>query len=131
PSAGPPAARKPRWSSPTSDLDQLLRPLRMAVAVAAAVAVGLGLRLQVPPVRVIGRARALGRHHCRAERVLRRAGLAEGRAVVGLLQPPEHLAADADARFARLDVVDLEEPLGVVVAVLVAELEPALGDDPD
>ncbi len=47
------------------------------------------------------------------------------------LQPLEHLPADAQARLLRLDVVHLEEALGVVVAVLVAQLEAAFGDQAD
>ena len=54
--------------------------------------------------------------------------LAERGAVVRLLQPLEDLPADAHGRFLRLDVVDLEEPLGVVVAVLGAQPVAALGD---
>ena len=48
-----------------------------------------------------------------------------------LLQPLEDLPADADRRFLGLDVVDLEEPLGVVVAILVAQPVAALGDQAD
>ncbi len=87
--------------------------------------------LQVPPVGVVRRARPLRRHHRRPQRRLRRAFLAERRAVVRLLQPLEHLPADAQRRLLRLDVVHFEEPLGVVVAVLVAQLEAALGDQAD
>src|ERR1700727_3450923 len=59
------------------------------------------LRLQVSPVRVIRSAGALGRHHCRPQRMLRRAQCAECRAVVGLFDAPQYLAADAYLRFER------------------------------
>ena len=56
-------------------------------------------RLEMAAIGVVGRARPFGRHHGRAQRRLRRALLAERRAVVRLLQPFQDLAADADGRF--------------------------------
>ena len=58
-------------------------------------------RDQMPPVVVVGGARAFGRDHRRAQRRLRRALRAERRAVVRLLQPLQHLPADADRRLLR------------------------------
>ena len=86
---------------------------------------------QVPAIGVIGSTGSLGGHHRCAQRRLRRAFLAESGAIVRLLQPLEDLPADAHRRFLRLDIVHLEEPFGVVVAVFVAELEAALRDQAD
>ena len=88
-------------------------------------------RLEMAAVGVVGGTGPFGRDHRRAQRRLRRAFAAERRAVVRLLQPLEDLPADADRRFLRLDAVDVEEPLGVVVAILVAQLEAALRDQAD
>src|SRR5215472_12098553 len=74
---------------------------------------------------------SLGGNHRRAQRRLRRALLAERRTIVRLLQPLEHLPADTQRRFLRLDVIDLEAALGVVIAVLVAQLETAFGNQTD
>ena len=57
-------------------------------------------RHQMPAVVVIGRARAFGRNHRGAQRSLRRALRAERRTIVRLLQPLQHLAADANLRLA-------------------------------
>ena len=57
--------------------------------------VSLGVQLQ-PPVQVVGGAGALGGDHRGAERVARRALLAERGALVRLDQPLQHLAGPAD-----------------------------------
>jgi len=50
---------------------------------------------------------------------------------VRLLEAFEDLAADAQGGFLGFDRIHLETPLRVVIAVLVAQLVPALGDEPD
>ncbi len=49
--------------------------------------------LQMPPVRVVRRARALGRHHGRTQRMLRRALGPERRTIMRLLDPLQNLPA--------------------------------------
>ena len=56
-----------------------------------------------PAVEVVRRAGALAGHHGGAERVARRALLAERRALVRLDQPLQHLAAAADGRLLGVD----------------------------
>src|SRR5262245_45768976 len=82
-------------------------------------------------VGVISGAGSLGGYHRGAERGLRRALVAERGALVGLLQPLEDLPADAHRRFLRFQIVHLENVLGVVVPVLVAQPEAAPGDQAD
>ena len=88
-------------------------------------------RLQMPPVGVVRSARALGRHHGRAQRMLRRAQRAEGRAIVRLLDAAQNLAADADLRLERGDLGNVEELLRVVRGKLLAQAVAAAGDGAD
>ena len=72
-----------------------------------------------------------GGDHRRAQGRLRRTLLTERGTVVRLLLALEDLAADAERRLLGLDRVDLEPALGVVVAILVAQLVAALRDQAD
>ncbi len=85
----------------------------------------------MPAVGVVSGARAFGGNHRGAQRRLRRAGLSERGAVVRFLQAAKHLPADALAGFLRLDILHFEQPLGIVVAIFVAQLVSALGNDAD
>ena len=58
-------------------------------------------RQRQPAVQVVGRTGALAGHHGGAERIARRALLAERCALVRLDQPLQHLAAAADRRLLR------------------------------
>src|SRR6516225_9844768 len=89
------------------------------------------LGAEIAAVLVVGRASAFGRHHRRAEGMLWCALLAERRAIARLLQAAQHEPADAGCRLLRDDLVDLEDPLRVMVAILVAELVSGLGDRAD
>src|SRR5690349_14526312 len=82
-------------------------------------------------VRVVGGARTFGRHHRGAERVARRALLAERRAFVRLDQALQHLARAAQWRLVGVDVPDVETVLGVELGVPVGELPAAPRDHPD
>src|SRR5262249_8066748 len=73
----------------------------------------------------------LGRHHGRAQRMLGRAGAPEGGAVVRLLQATENLPAYAGGRLPCLQSTHFESMLGIVLAELVAQAKPALGDAAD
>src|SRR5205085_8468942 len=86
---------------------------------------------QVAPVIVISGASAFGRNHGGAQRCLRRALGAERRALVGFLQSLEDLAADADLRFARADVLHVKDAVRIVISEGVAQLVAALGNDSD
>src|SRR5262249_50711771 len=88
-------------------------------------------RVEVAAVLVVGGARALGGDHRRAERAPRRALASERRAVARLLQAAEDQAAHAERRLMRLDGVDLEALLGVVLAVLPADPIARLRDRAD
>ena len=89
-------------------------------------------RLEMAAVGVVGGTRPFGRDHRRPQRRLRRAFPAERRAVVRLLQPLQDLPADADRRFLRSRCSSTsKQPLGVVVAILVAQLVAALRDQAD
>src|SRR5690348_10581547 len=83
------------------------------------------------PIGVVGGAGAFGRYHGGAQRMQRRAGGAERRAIMGLFNPLEDLAADAPVVFPGVEVGDLEAPFGVVGAVLPAQLITAFGDGAD
>src|SRR5437763_15686541 len=89
------------------------------------------MRFEMPAVSIIGGTGAFRRYHRGTQRHLWRAFLAKRRTLVRFLQPLEHLPADAHRRFLRLDVFHLEEPLGVAVAVVVAEFESTPGDHAD
>ena len=88
-------------------------------------------RQREPPVEVVRGAGALAGHHGGAERVARRALLAERRALVRLDQPLQHLAAAAHARFLGVDAGHLEAVLGVELAVLLRQPPAAVRDHPD
>src|SRR3954451_15659175 len=66
-----------------------------------------------PPIEVVRGASALTRDHGGAERVAWRAQRPEGRALVRLDQPLQHLAAAAVRRLLGADARDLEAQLGV------------------
>jgi len=53
---------------------------------------------------------------------------AERRAIYGLLQTLQHLAANADFGLLRADIFDLEDPVGVEIAEGVTQLIAALWD---
>src|SRR5947209_2916284 len=76
---------------------------------------------QVPPVGVVRGAGALRRNHGGPERCIWRALPPESGAVARLLDAPQNLPADADRGLVRLDVLDFEATLGVVIAVLPAQ----------
>src|SRR6185437_13116898 len=82
-------------------------------------------------VRVVGGARTFGRHHRGAERVARRALLAERRALVRLDQALQHLAGAAQWRLVGADVADREAVFGVELGVPVGEFPAAPRDHPD
>src|SRR5580704_12414001 len=86
------------------------------------------LKVQMPSVRVIGSARSFGRNHCCAQRMMRSALLAKGRAIVRLFDSLQNEAADTDGRLLGVNFFHFKQPLGVVVAELVAQLVAALGD---
>src|SRR5262249_14575181 len=85
----------------------------------------------VTPVVIVGGTRPLRRHHRRPQRVLRGAGLAEGRALVRLLEALQDQAADAHTRFWSLHALDGEAPLGVQRGVRRGQPEPAPRDRAD
>src|SRR5262245_1385808 len=63
--------------------------------------------------------------------MLGRAGAPEGGAVVRLLQATENLPAYAGGRLPCLQSTHFESMLGIVLAELVAQAKPALGDAAD
>src|SRR5262249_38071366 len=82
-------------------------------------------------IGVIGGASAFGGNHGRPEGMFRRAFLAEGRTIMGLLDSLEYEAADAQRRFLRPDLFNFEEAFGVMFAKFIAQLVAALGDRTD
>ena len=88
-------------------------------------------RSSVPPVRVVSGARAFGRHHRRAERMLGRAFFAERGTLMRLLDAFQHEAADAQGGFLGVDFLDFEDPFGIVVAKLVLQFVTALRNRSD
>src|SRR5262245_9010618 len=88
-------------------------------------------RYQMRAVVVVSGAGAFGRNHRRPKRRLRRTLRAECGAIHRLLQPLQHLPADADLGLARADVFHLKTAIGVVIPEGVAELVAALGNDAD
>src|ERR1700733_13586549 len=70
---------------------------------------GDNLRLQMPPVRVVCGAGALGRYHSRPERTLRCTQGAERRTVVRLADATQDLAADTNLRFEGGDLCYFEQ----------------------
>src|SRR6476646_6098164 len=82
-------------------------------------------------VEVIGRARALARHHRRAERGTRRALLAERGALVRLDQTLQHLTAAAQRRLLGVDVADVEAVFGIAISVLRRHSPATVGDRAD
>ena len=97
-----PAKRAP--DRPVRNRRSAMRAYSAASAVDAAIA-------------VIGGAGALGRHHGDAERMLRRAARAEGRAVGRLLLALQHQPGDALGRLLGARADQAEAPLGVEVRV--------------
>src|SRR5690242_10356775 len=98
-------------------MGQVPKSSAMASSTPEASAVFNHRRRQMPSVREVGRTRAFRRYHRRTQGILRRAGLAESRALVRLLQSAENLAADADRRFFRLQIGHLVDALGVEVFI--------------
>ena len=122
--AGRPVPGRPRWPRKNfSFISALSRHLRSTASLNCArrVAAMLGRHVRpsprairavdadVPAVVVIGGAGAFGRNHGGAERRLRRALLAEGGTIERLLEPSQHLAADADRPAPGLDVAPLRK----------------------
>ncbi len=83
------------------------------------------------PILPPGKKGALARDHRGAERAARRALFPKRRALVGLDQPLQHLAAVAERRLCGADIGHREARLGVEVAVRVAQPPAALRDRPD
>ena len=75
----------------------------------------------MPPVGVIGSACALGRNHGCAQRMLRRALFSECWAIVRLLYPPQHQAADANRGLVGVDVCNTKKALGIVLPEFIAQ----------
>jgi len=82
----------------------------------------------VPAVLIISGAGAFGRNHGCAERVLRRAGASEGRAIDGLFQSLQHLGTDALGWFVHRHLRQLEHLFGVVRGELRPQPQAACGD---
>ena len=80
---------------------------------------------------VISGAGAFRRHHRRPERVFRRAGFSEGRAVVRLLEPLKDQSADADARLGDLNAFDVEPLFRIKLGIGGAEPKAALRNRSD
>src|ERR1700691_5093184 len=76
---------------------------------------------EVAAVLIVGGTGAFGRDHSCAERTLRGAFLAERRTIGGLARAAQNEPTDAGFGFARCDRFDLENFLGVVVAIFVAQ----------
>src|SRR5579864_4420649 len=74
---------------------------------------------------IVGRARALGRYHGRAQRIFRRALHGECRAFVRLLDALQNQSADALRRFTRRLAREGEAAVGIVLLKAPAKLEAA------
>src|SRR5450755_3384432 len=83
----------------------------------------------IPAEVVVRRARALGRHHAGADRVLGRAGRSEHLALPRLDHPLEHLAALAGLGIGDPHVGGREALLGVELRVGVGQAQGALRDE--
>src|SRR5580700_6814947 len=77
---------------------------------------------------VVGRARAFGRYHGRAQRIFRRALHGKGRTLVRLLDALENQAADALRRFASRLAGERKAAVGVVLLRTSSELKSARRD---
>src|SRR6476659_1730454 len=97
---------------------------------AGKVARRMRVRAQVSAIRVVGGARSFCGDHRGAQRMLRRAFLPKGGAVVRFLHAFQNQAADTHARLLGVDLFHLKKPFRVVVTKLVAELVAALGNRP-
>src|SRR3989338_4565124 len=82
------------------------------------------------PVLVVGRAGALGGNHGRAQGILRRAAVAEGRAVERLLQALQDLGALAFGRLFDAGVGEAEDSFSVEGGELRPQPQPAPGNPP-
>src|SRR5688572_11370464 len=85
----------------------------------------------MPPVGVVGGTGAFGGNHGGPERSLGCALRAEGRTIPRPLEPFEDLPADAQRRLASDDGANIEQPLGIVGAVLVTQPVAALRNRAD
>src|ERR1035438_7825980 len=86
---------------------------------------------RVPAVAVIRRARAFAGHHGRAERPLRRAGFAERRTIVRLLQTLQHGGRDAFGRLLGGNRGDVEHAFRIVLGEFLADAIAAHGNGSD
>src|SRR5260370_13473784 len=78
--------------------------------------------LQMTSVGIIRSTSAFSRYHRCSQRMLRRAFLAKSRAIMGLFDPFQHLPADTRQRFLRIDLLDLKNPLRVMLFEFPAQL---------
>jgi len=85
----------------------------------------------VPPVPVVSGASALARYHGRAERMLRRAARAEGRAFVRFDLSLQNQAAEAFGRFINVMVGQIKFLFGIERGIGVVQAEAALGNFAD
>ena len=76
---------------------------------------------------MVGGAGALAADHGGAQGIHGVARVAEGRALVGFLQPLQDLPADADGRFLGADVLHLEMAFGIKGRVGLGQAEAAVG----
>src|ERR1700722_16777446 len=88
----------------------------------------IGGDLQMPPVRVVCGASALGRYHRRPQGMLGRTKCTEGRAIMRLANAAQDLATDTNFRFKRGDPRYLESVFRVLPGKLIAQMKAAQGN---
>src|SRR5262245_23751443 len=82
----------------------------------------------MPSVGVISRASALGRNHCRAERMLWSAAFSKRRTIMRLLDTLQHQAADALVRLEGCYLFDIKQTFGVMFSKFPPQFVATLGN---